>query len=181
MSRLLRIETEYPHPIADVWRVLTDSALMARWLMPNDFEPVVGREFSFTWPDKIEGWGGVVRCKVLEVDEPHRLSYSWQDSWEWTDFPEPTVVTWILEPAADPGRTKLVLEHSRFSGPGAEKLLGMLGNGWGMMMDRLLPAVLNGDDPLAQTEPLATKTVSYHPPLPDEPADHPESHQGDHS
>ncbi|MFU8853255.1 SRPBCC family protein [Micromonospora sp. SL1-18] len=35
------------HPPAKVWRALTDSDLLARWLMPNDFGPVPGHRFTF--------------------------------------------------------------------------------------------------------------------------------------
>ena len=39
----IRVDEYLPHSVAKVWRALTDSDLLARWLMPNDFklEPVV--------------------------------------------------------------------------------------------------------------------------------------------
>jgi uncharacterized protein YndB with AHSA1/START domain len=44
-----------------VWRALTDSDLLARWLMPNDFRPVPGHRFSFrTTPRPGQGFDGVV-------------------------------------------------------------------------------------------------------------------------
>ena len=46
---LTRIEIDqyFPHPPAKLWRALTTPELMSQWLMPNDFEPVVGRRFAF--------------------------------------------------------------------------------------------------------------------------------------
>ena len=37
---VLRVEEFLPYPKERVWRALTDPDLIARWLMPNDFEPV---------------------------------------------------------------------------------------------------------------------------------------------
>ena len=34
------------HPIERVWRALTDREALAQWLMPNDFEPVVGHSWA---------------------------------------------------------------------------------------------------------------------------------------
>ncbi len=46
MKRKVRLERSYPHPRELVWRTLTDRELLAVWLMPSDFEPVVGRSFT---------------------------------------------------------------------------------------------------------------------------------------
>ena len=59
----------YPHPVDRVWAALTSSEALAAWLMPNDFEPVVGHRFTFrTKP--AAGFDGMVRCEVLELDPP---------------------------------------------------------------------------------------------------------------
>jgi uncharacterized protein YndB with AHSA1/START domain len=36
-----------PYPPDKVWRALTQSAMLAEWLMPNDFKPEVGHRFAF--------------------------------------------------------------------------------------------------------------------------------------
>ena len=46
MGRTIEKDVWYPHPPARVWMALTDRDALARWLMPNDFEPRVGREFK---------------------------------------------------------------------------------------------------------------------------------------
>src|SRR5260370_5600951 len=45
--RTLRKEVFLPHPPEDVWLALTAPQALAEWLMPNNFEPVVGRKFRF--------------------------------------------------------------------------------------------------------------------------------------
>ena len=64
-----------PQPPGRVWQALTDSALLARWLMPNDFRPAVGHQFTFrTEPVPQHGFDGIVQCEVLAL-EPLYPSY----------------------------------------------------------------------------------------------------------
>jgi uncharacterized protein YndB with AHSA1/START domain len=44
--------------------------------MANDFKPVVGHQFQFR-TEPTQWWNGIIDCEVLEVDEPHKLSYTW--------------------------------------------------------------------------------------------------------
>src|ERR1700744_3537738 len=74
--RTLVIERVFPHPPEKLWRALTENALIAQWLMNNDFEPVVGRKFQFR-AEPVPNWNGVVDCEVLIVDPFKQLSYSW--------------------------------------------------------------------------------------------------------
>jgi uncharacterized protein YndB with AHSA1/START domain len=97
-------ERQVPHPPEKVWRALTDQRLLAKWMMDNDFEPVVGRKFSFrTKP--MPNWNGVVNCEVLSLEPNRRLSYAWNSTGE--------IVTWTLTPT-DSGGTLLRMEHSGF-------------------------------------------------------------------
>ena len=45
-NRTVTIEREMAHPPEKVWRALTQRPLIEDWLMPNDFEPVVGHRFT---------------------------------------------------------------------------------------------------------------------------------------
>src|ERR1700727_1307792 len=74
--RTLVIERVFPHPPAKLWRALTESPLLAQWMMNNDFEPVVGRRFQFR-ADPVPNWNGVVDCEVLVVEPLRQLSYNW--------------------------------------------------------------------------------------------------------
>ena len=72
----LVIERVFPHPQAKLWRALTESALLAQWMMNNDFEPVAGKKFQFL-ADPMPNWNGIVDCEVVLVDPIQRLSYNW--------------------------------------------------------------------------------------------------------
>ena len=109
MSRTVVLEVVYPHPPERVWRALTDRDALAEWLLPNNFEPRRGHRFQF-WSPPRPGSRGVIECEVVELDEPRRLSYTWQSE---PDQP-PTLVTWTLEPTK--GGTRVRLEHELRTG-----------------------------------------------------------------
>jgi uncharacterized protein YndB with AHSA1/START domain len=98
------MEVVYPYPPERVWRALTDSRILAKWLLPNDFEPRLGHRFHFV--GKAAGAAReTIQCEVIELQPPHRLSYTWLSSSD----PVLTVVTWVLETVAE--GTRLRLEH----------------------------------------------------------------------
>jgi uncharacterized protein YndB with AHSA1/START domain len=75
-TRSLVIEKELPHPPEKVWRALTQGPLIQKWLMDNDFQPVVGHRFSFR-STPMPNWNGVIDSEVLVVEPNKKLSYSW--------------------------------------------------------------------------------------------------------
>jgi uncharacterized protein YndB with AHSA1/START domain len=131
------LEFDLPHAPAKVWRALTDPVLLAEWLMPNDFEPLVGHRFRFR-SKPMPGWRGFVECEVIELETPRRLAYTWLGDADWK---EPTVVRWTLEPAG--GGTRLVLEHTNFQEPWGRELRAMLSQGWKKMVETKLREVLD--------------------------------------
>ena len=125
----------YPHPPDRVWAALTSSEALAAWLMPNDFAPEVGREFTFrTKP--APGFDGIVRCRVLELDPPSRMAWSWAGG----NFD--TTVTFTLEPAG-PGETRLRMHQVGFHGLGAQLTRRILAGGYPRILGRRLPAYLD--------------------------------------
>jgi uncharacterized protein YndB with AHSA1/START domain len=121
MRRDLEFEHDYPFPIEDVWWALTDPVALGEWLMPNDFQPVVGHRFQFrTKP--APGFDGVVHCEVLRLERLHVLSYSWRGGGI------DTVVTFTLRSV--PGGTSLRLEHRGFEGIRGLMASLFLGSGW---------------------------------------------------
>jgi len=105
----------FNEPPAEIWLALTDPKLLALWLMENDIKPVVGHRFNFR-AKPMGDWNGVVDCEVLEVEEPHKLVYSWKGgSDQNTEYGHriDTLVTWTLTPTAT-GGTKLNLVHHGF-------------------------------------------------------------------
>jgi uncharacterized protein YndB with AHSA1/START domain len=124
---VLVVERDLPHPAEKVWRALTQGALLEDWLMPNDFEPVVGRRFSFrTQP--MPHWDGVVAGEVLAAEPPKRLSYSWVGGGL------DTVVAWTL--TAIDGGVRLRMEQSGF-GPGAGRFYEGARYGWTRNLERM--------------------------------------------
>jgi uncharacterized protein YndB with AHSA1/START domain len=90
-SRSLVIEREMPHPPEKVWRALTQGPLIEDWLMKNDFQPVVGHQFSFR-STPVPGWDGVIDSEVMVIEPNSKLSYSW------STMGTISVVTWTLTP-----------------------------------------------------------------------------------
>ena len=138
------VEDVLPHPPEKVWRALTTSELIGRWLMPNDFKPVVGHRFTFkTQP--MGGWDGIVHCEVLEVEPNRRLVYSWKGGSD--DNPKygsrlDSVVTWTLIPEKDGTRLRLV--HAGFRSPGNDFAYDAMKPGWGRVMGRIAEIIATG-------------------------------------
>jgi uncharacterized protein YndB with AHSA1/START domain len=109
-SRSVVVERVFPHPPQKLWRALTESPLLAQWLLNNDFEPVAGHRFQFR-REPMPNWNGVIDCEVSVVEPFKELSYSW------VAMGLATVVRWTLTPAD--GGTHLRMEQSGF-GPGRE-------------------------------------------------------------
>ncbi|MBI3661992.1 MAG: SRPBCC domain-containing protein [Acidobacteria bacterium] len=134
MKRDLKFEMVYPHPPEKVWCAITDSAAIADWLMPNDFQPRLGHKFMFTSTPQ-PGWDGKSYCEVIELDPPRCLAYTWRGG------PIDTVVRFTLEAVA--GGTHLRLEHNGFRGVKALMVSTIMGRGWrSMILKKYLPAVL---------------------------------------
>lgn len=126
------VERRMAHPPEKIWRALTHSALIADWLMENDFAPEVGHRFTFR-AEPVPGWSGMTNCEVVEVDAPHRLAYRWGDGSE-SDSGLKTLVTWTLTPAD--GGTLVRMEHSGFREADEAGYRGM-GGGWPHILERL--------------------------------------------
>ncbi|MDP1419512.1 SRPBCC domain-containing protein [Peribacillus simplex] len=88
-------------PIQKVWDTVSTAEGIASWFMPNDFQPKVGHEFHVQSPF------GPSPCKVMELDAPHRLSFSWDtDGW---------IISFILKELD--GKTEFTLIHGGWKEP----------------------------------------------------------------
>lgn len=134
MTKRIQREIVIPKSREEVWHELTDSAALAEWMYPNDFEPRVGHRFTFRVPANPKaGFDGIVHCEVLECTPPRVLAYSWVGG--------PVVdtrVSYRLEP--DGEGTRLIFEHSGFdvSQPWGEQALKGAEFGWMKMLDALV-------------------------------------------
>ena len=133
MSESVVLDYEINAPIANVWHALTDSASLARWMMfkTNTFRPEIGHQFQFSG---VEGYDSTIECTVTELDEPHKLSYTWQTTGQ-SDQPHATIVTWLLE-SIGPSATRLHLEQTGFR-PEARQEIGGATYGWQHMLAEL--------------------------------------------
>jgi uncharacterized protein YndB with AHSA1/START domain len=130
--RSIVVEREMPHPPEKVWRALTTSALIADWLMANDFAPEIGRRFQFR-ATPVPGWSGITHCEVTELDPPRRLAYAWGDGSE-SESGLKTLVTWTLTSTA--GGTHVRMEQSGFR-PEDEGGYQAMSGGWPRILEGL--------------------------------------------
>ncbi|MFC7442750.1 SRPBCC family protein [Laceyella putida] len=97
----IRHTTIFNAPIQKVWEAVSTSEGIAAWFMPNDFQPKLEHEFTLHSPY------GPSRCKVTELDPPHRLAFAWgEEGW---------LVTFELKELED--KTQFTLIHSGWGEP----------------------------------------------------------------
>ncbi|MGC3945018.1 MAG: SRPBCC domain-containing protein [Chryseolinea sp.] len=138
-------------PAELVWQCLTDPAMLAEWLMPNDLKAVVGHEFMFhTNPRPMPPFDGKIFCKVLEVVPGKRISYTWKGGPGDGTITLDTVVTWTLSSKGT--RTDLLLEHKGFKGMKNYLAYFFMNMGWQKSIRRRLIETLKTHE--------ATHTVS---------------------
>ncbi|MFF5399333.1 SRPBCC domain-containing protein [Peribacillus butanolivorans] len=124
-------------PIQKVWDTVSTAEGIASWFMPNDFQPKVGQEFHVQSPF------GPSPCKVLEIDAPHRLSFSWDtDGW---------IVSFILKELD--GKTEFTLIHGGWKEPDTilpkpnEKssvIRDKMAHGWEQIVNQKLKKAVEG-------------------------------------
>ncbi|WP_285769280.1 SRPBCC domain-containing protein [Peribacillus sp. SI8-4] len=124
-------------PIQKVWETVSTAEGIASWFMPNDFQPKVGHEFHVQSPF------GPSPCKVLEIDAPHRLAFSWDtDGW---------IVSFHLKEQG--GKTEFTLIHGGWKQPEAilpkanEKssvVRDRMAHGWAQIVNEKLKKAVEG-------------------------------------
>ncbi|WP_028400352.1 SRPBCC family protein [Ectobacillus panaciterrae] len=124
-------------PIQKVWDAVSTSEGIAAWFMPNDFQPETGYEFHLQSPF------GPSPCKVLELDPPNRLSFSWDVS-GW-------VVSFELKELD--GKTEFTLIHSGWkeadeivpkAGQKNSEVRDRMNMGWEMLVKENLRKAVEG-------------------------------------
>ncbi len=136
MNRNFRFEIVYPYPVDKVWKALTDSSVLAKWLMENDFKPETEHKFQFRAAPS-QGFDGIISCEVMTLEENKRLSYSWKGD------KIDTLVSFTLEPEQE--GTRLILEHKGFEGFKERRIGSRLAREWKKKkLSQNLPKVLAG-------------------------------------
>ena len=154
-THAITVEKVLPHSPEKIWRTLTQSEMLAKWLMPNDFVAKIGHRFNFrTQP--MGDWDGVVHCEVLECDPPRLLRYSWKGGADTNpDYGSrlDSDVTWTLTPVE--GGTHVRMVHDGFVFPGNKFAYDAMSSGWGRVLDRI--AAITADE-AAAVDPNCAKT-----------------------
>lgn len=136
MNTEIRKEWHYAASPNEIWEYLTRADLMALWLMPNDFKPLIGHEFQFhTKPIPSLDLDGNIHCKVLEIVPFQKLSYSWKGGPGNGIFILDTVVEWTITPHND--GTKLLLKQSGFNETNIDIFYGMT-DGWEKLIQKMM-------------------------------------------
>jgi uncharacterized protein YndB with AHSA1/START domain len=104
-TRTLVVERIIPHPPEKIWRALTEGSLIKQWLLDNDFQPVIGHQFTFR-ATPMPQWNGIIHSEVLIVEPTKKLSYTWNS------MGLVSTVAWTLEATKD--GTLLRMEQSGF-------------------------------------------------------------------
>jgi uncharacterized protein YndB with AHSA1/START domain len=137
-TRDIVVDDVFPHAPEIIWKALTTTELIGRWLMmPSGFEPTKGNHFTFqTTP--AGGWDGVIHCQVLEATPNERLVYAWKGGHEGNaEYGSrlETIVTWTLTRAE--GGTRLRLVHSGFRAPQNAFAFKRMSEGWPKVFEKI--------------------------------------------
>ncbi|TSB47656.1 SRPBCC family protein [Alkalicoccobacillus porphyridii] len=117
-------------PIHKVWEFAATAEGIEAWFMPNNFKAEEGYEFQLQSPF------GPSPCKVLEIEEPHRLSFSW-DTEGW-------IVTFELREVDE--QTEFTLTHGGWKDAGtmlpkanekSEVIRERMAGGWVGIVEKL--------------------------------------------
>jgi uncharacterized protein YndB with AHSA1/START domain len=142
MKTEIKNEWIYEQSQKQVWEHLTKSDLIALWLMPNNFKPILGHEFQFnTKPIPSLELDGIMHCKVLEIIPYEKLVYSWKAGSGNGIFSLDTVVEWTLEKHGK--GSKLLLKHSGFKEFNIGIFTGMK-DGWEKIMQKMATQINGG-------------------------------------
>jgi len=126
--KVIKRETVIDAPVSKVWEHITDPQKIAGWLMPNDFEATVGKQFFLDCQQQ-----GKVSCVVKEIIPRQKLVYSFQSKVAKVE----TLVTITL--AKEGKDTRLTLIHSGWDAlpPGEQGVADPFGDGWGSAFEKL--------------------------------------------
>ena len=142
MQKEIRHTWMLPHAPEKVWEFLTNPEIVAKWLMPNDFQPVVGHKFMFhSKPLPQFNFDGEIFCEVLELTPPKTLSYSWKGGPGNGEINLDTIVYWTLTPKGK--ETELLLVHAGFDEDANALIFAGMNAGWGSNIAVRFAALLN--------------------------------------
>jgi len=137
--KIIKREIVIDAPVSKVWVHITDPEKIAGWLMPNDFEAVIGKKFFLDCQQQ-----GKVSCVVKEVIPNQKLVYGFQSNATKVE----TLVTITL--AKEGKGTRLTLIHSGWDAlpPDEQSVADNFGRGWGAGLEKLREQIITSIKPL---------------------------------
>lgn len=148
MQTEIKNEWIYEQSPNQVWEYLTQADLIALWLMPNNFEPILGHEFEFTIkPIPSLDLDGIMYCKVLEIVPFEKLVYSWKAGPGNDVITLDTVVEWTLKKYGN--GTKLLLKHKGFKETNLAIFTGMT-DGWEKNIQKMISFLTSNNNNLSK-------------------------------
>ena len=135
--KIVKREIVIDAPVTKVWEHITDPPKIAGWLMPNDFEAVVGKVFILDCNVQ-----GKIACVVKEIVPRQKLVYTFTSN----AIKVETTVTITLTPEAGGKRTRVTLVHAGWDAlpPSEQGIADAFGDGWGSSLERLGERVTTG-------------------------------------
>jgi uncharacterized protein YndB with AHSA1/START domain len=133
----IRKQVVFNAKIEKVWEAVSTSDGIDSWFMPNDFKREEGAEFTIQTPF------GPQLCKVLGLEPPNRLVFSWGEmgwkvSFELKDLGEQTEFTLIHSGWGNPNEI--------VPGPGPDQtnldIRNRMNNGWDSIVNKDLRKVV---------------------------------------
>ncbi len=137
----LTLEKTIHAPKEKVWKALTDSIELAEWFFDAPaFQAKTGQSFSFELRKNRKAY--VHFCKVTEVSEENRLSYTWR----YKGYKGDSEVSFELFPEGD--RTRIKVAHrgiETFPSDNADFSATSFEEGWNTLLDQALREFLEED------------------------------------
>ncbi len=166
MERTIRIKSFYPYTREQLWRAITDAHLLGKWFMENDFQPIIGQEFTFRIAPQ-KGWDGITHCTVTELVIPATVAYTYcgkaggekplacaginsdiADKAAKGIFAElDTHLKFTITPVS--GGCEVSLVHSGFRGLKMVMVSLIMGMGWKKQLNKKLPVLLQNIYPIS--------------------------------
>ena len=138
MTNPIVIERVYDAPVDKVWKAITSKEQMKEWYFElSAFEAKPGFEFSFEGGKDDKTY--LHLCKVKEVIEGKKLSYTWR----YQGYSGDSLVTFELFPEGNKTRLKLTHEGLETLQPGhADFAKENFVQGWTHIIGKSLPEYL---------------------------------------
>jgi uncharacterized protein YndB with AHSA1/START domain len=140
----VRVDQFLAHPPAKVWQALTSPELLARWLMPGDFQLKVGHRYTMrasAFP--AAGFSGTISAEVLAFEPEKMLRVAWRDASPDAASSASWTITWALQPEGH--GTRLFLIHDGFdpASPRQQQARQIMTAGWNTRVMRRLITLLD--------------------------------------